>query len=115
MPRGAPAAVLRLTDQACATSSIALRRWTAGGRPVHHLIDPRTGTPADSSVASVTVVGEDPADAEVWSKTLLLLGTSALDEAEARGIAALVQHRDGRREAASALRPLLVWEAGDGR
>jgi thiamine biosynthesis lipoprotein len=112
---GAPTAVLRLTDRACATSSTALRRWTADGRPAHHLIDPRTGTPADSSVASVTVVGEDPAEAEVWSKTLLLLGASAVDEAEARGIAAFVQHRDGRREVASALRPHLLWEAGDGR
>lgn len=112
---GALAAVLRLADRACATSSTELRRWTAGGQPAHHLIDPRAGSPADSSVASVTVVGADPAEAEVWSKALLLLGASAIDEAEARGIAALVQHRDGRREASAALRPHLVWEAGDGR
>src|SRR5215210_6553697 len=44
-PRGSdePAAVLRVTDAACATSSVRLRTWHVEGRPVHHLVDPRTG------------------------------------------------------------------------
>ena len=35
-----PVAVLQLVDMAAATSSIRVRRWNAGGRAVHHLIDP---------------------------------------------------------------------------
>jgi thiamine biosynthesis lipoprotein len=115
-PKGAgdPVAVLRLVDQACATSSTALRRWTAGGRPAHHLIDPRTGAPADPAVASVTVVADDPAEAEVWSKALLLLGARAAERARDRGLAAYVQHADGRRVATPALEAHLAWTAGHG-
>ncbi len=43
--RDEPVAVLALADRAVATSSTRLRRWTAGGMPAHHLIDPRTGRP----------------------------------------------------------------------
>ena len=41
----------RLVDRACATSSIRLRRWRAGGEQVHHLIDPRTGRPGGRRAA----------------------------------------------------------------
>ncbi|MDQ2748836.1 MAG: FAD:protein FMN transferase, partial [Actinomycetota bacterium] len=40
-----PVVVLALRNSACATSSIRLRNWTVGGKPAHHLIDPRTGRP----------------------------------------------------------------------
>ena len=69
-----PLAVLALTDQACATSSVRVRRWRCGGRPVHHLVDPRSGRPGGAGLLAVTVVAPDPADAEVTSKTLFLHG-----------------------------------------
>src|SRR4029077_6961859 len=45
-----------LSDGAVATSSVLRRRWTSGGQARHHLIDPRTGRPAETSLVQVTVV-----------------------------------------------------------
>lgn len=85
-----PVAVLRLTDRAVATSSIRLRHWTIGGRSVHHLIDPRTQESASSDLVAVTVVGDDPADAEVWSKALFVAGRAKVRQlADDSGLAAL--------------------------
>ena len=39
--------VVRLGEGALATSSIGGRQWHRGGRMLHHVIDPRTGTAAD--------------------------------------------------------------------
>ena len=78
-----PICVLGLEDRAAATSSIRLRRWALNGRRVHHLIDPRTGEPGGRGLIAVTVVGKDPARAEVWSKALFVTGR--------RGIAVLAE------------------------
>ena len=55
-----------------ATSGIYRRRWQAHGHEVHHLIDPRTGTPASSTVVSVMALAETLAVAEVAAKAVLL-------------------------------------------
>ena len=70
-------AVLGLANQAVATSSWAYRRWTHGGKAAHHLIDPRTGAPADTTVLSATVLGKRLPDVEIHAKTALILGEEA--------------------------------------
>lgn len=55
-----------------ATSGTQRRRWHAGGHEVHHLIDPRTGKPAVSSLLSVTALAATVASAEVAAKAVLL-------------------------------------------
>jgi len=61
-----------------ATSSRLLRRWTgAGGKPSHHLIDPQTGQPADSGLATVTVVAARTWQAEMLSKAVFVTGATA--------------------------------------
>lgn len=67
-------ASLSLNHRVVATSSRMKRRWTLGGRRAHHLIDPRTGKPAVTSVVSVTVVSPRLPDAEIHAKTALILG-----------------------------------------
>jgi thiamine biosynthesis lipoprotein len=105
-----PAAVLGLADVACATSSLRLRHWQVKGRTVHHLIDPRTGGPARSGLAAVTVVGADAALAEVWSKALLLAGpTDAAALADRHGLAALWIDGDGQLTCSAQMEPLVVW------
>ncbi len=105
-----PVAVLAVRDQACATSSTRLRQWRVGGRAAHHLIDPRTGGPSAGGLASVTVVGPDPAAAEVWSKTLFLHGADRIESvATAEGIAALWVRDDGGIGATGDLAPALGW------
>ncbi|HET7167827.1 MAG TPA: FAD:protein FMN transferase [Candidatus Limnocylindrales bacterium] len=107
-----PVAVVEPPDGAVATSSIRRRRWDHDGQAVHHLIDPRTGEPAWTGLAAVTVAGPDPAWAEVWSKTLFLAGRAGIaDEARRRGLAAWWIATDGTLEMTPAARALTTWVA----
>jgi thiamine biosynthesis lipoprotein len=63
-----------LTHRALATSTLAKRRWRQNGRIMHHLIDPRTGQPAQTDAISVTVIAERTVLAEVYAKVVLILG-----------------------------------------
>jgi FAD:protein FMN transferase len=78
---------LRLRAGALATSSITRRAW---GALSHHLIDPRTGSPAVTDLVQATAWAPTCAEAEVRAKDLLLRGT-------APGVAApsVVVTRDG--------------------
>lgn len=105
-----PVLVLAVRDAGCATSSTRLRRWTAGGAPVHHLVDPRSGRPGGAGLASVTVVGPDAAWAEVWTKALFLTGADAIGtEARDRGLATAWVTTDGRVGTSPAMDPLVIW------
>lgn len=68
------AALLQMAKGAVATSSTWKRRWKRGSCWNHHLIDPRTGRSADTSLVSVTVTAPTAAQADVWAKVALLLG-----------------------------------------
>jgi thiamine biosynthesis lipoprotein len=110
--RPEPVAVLRLVDSSCATSSVRVRRWQVDGRSVHHLIDPRTGDSCRTGLRAVTVVGADPAGAEVWSKALFLHGRAGIEDAcRSRGLAALWVADDGALGVSDALQSHVVWEA----
>lgn len=113
-PRGGerPCAVLAVNDAACVTSSIRLRRWTAGGASVHHLINPRTGSPGGTGLLSVTVVGSDPAEAEVWAKAFFLHGRDGIGDAcaERDDLAALWVAADGSLAMNPAMQPLVIWQ-----
>lgn len=111
-----PIAVLDVSDAAVATSSVKLRSWRAGGREVHHLIDPRTGQPAASGLRSVTVVDSDPAWAEVWTKAAFLQGAADItDFVESAGLAALWVDDNGALRSSAAMRNRILWEAPDAR
>jgi thiamine biosynthesis lipoprotein len=70
-------ACLQVRQRAVATSTISRRQWRRGGRTMHHLIDPRTGQPAETDAVSVTVVAHRAALAEVYAKAALILGVDA--------------------------------------
>jgi len=67
-------AVLSVGPGAVATSSVTKRRWQLDGQEKHHLIDPRSGEPAETEWLSVTVVAPRATGAEVFAKALLLAG-----------------------------------------
>jgi FAD:protein FMN transferase len=69
-------AVLRVMPGAVATSTITKRKWKHNGRFQHHLIDPRSGEPAQTEWLSTTVWAEQAAEAEVYAKVLLIAGPS---------------------------------------
>jgi thiamine biosynthesis lipoprotein len=68
---------LRPIDAGVATSTTSKRRWRRGGELLHHLIDTRTGRPADSEVVQVTVLAATTMEADIYAKTALILGPDA--------------------------------------
>jgi FAD:protein FMN transferase len=67
-------AILRIGPGALATSSITKRTWIQSNSPRHHLIDPRTGQPAETEWLSMTVIAPHATAAEVYAKALLIAG-----------------------------------------
>ncbi|MSO79957.1 MAG: FAD:protein FMN transferase [Acidimicrobiia bacterium] len=65
---------VRLQEGAVATSSRMRRAWSRGGVPMHHLIDPATGGPVSSGLASVTVIAAEAWYAEILSKAAFVAG-----------------------------------------
>jgi thiamine biosynthesis lipoprotein len=55
---------------AVATSGVTRRAWG----DAHHLVDPRTGRPADTGIVQVTALARTALQAEVRAKTALLAG-----------------------------------------
>ncbi len=91
-----PKARIRLKNQAVATSGGYMRTYTANGTKHSHILDPRTGRPADG-VVSATVIAADCVTANPLATTLCVLGVAdGLKLAEQLGAAALVIDADGR-------------------
>ena len=108
---GDPLVVVNASDAAVATSSIRLRSWRQGGSVRHHLIDPRTGEPGGAGLVSVSVVGEDAATSEVWSKALFLEGIDGIAAASnERGLAAIWIDVDGYVETSRPARQRIEWQ-----
>lgn len=62
-----------LKDQSMATSGSSEKYFMAGGNIYSHIMDPRTGYPAQGTL-SVTLVGPRALDTEVWAKPLYIQG-----------------------------------------
>lgn len=65
---------LMAADEAIVTSGIYEQCAVIGGRPAHHVIDPRTGYPADSGLVSVTLIGPFAAELDTLATGILILG-----------------------------------------
>jgi thiamine biosynthesis lipoprotein len=68
----APIAVVRVCGEALATSGGYRRGFTLAGRTVSHILDPRTGIPADA-VISASVIAPDCATADALSTAFSVL------------------------------------------
>lgn len=92
--------LLRLHVEACgvATSGKDRRRWRQNGQLRHHIIDPRSGLPAESDVLTATVIAPTVTEAEAAAKVCVILGSQAgltwLDDRP--GLAALFILEDGQ-------------------
>ncbi len=88
---------VKLSEGAVCTSTPMLRRWTlVSGGQAHHLIDPRTGAPMRTDLASVTVVAPNACLGEVLSKAVFLMSaTQATKLLREHQSAALLVSRDG--------------------
>ncbi len=89
---------LKIAAGGVATSGRDYRRWQKGGAWQHHIIDPRTGLPAQTDVLSATVIAPSAFEAEVAAKVILLSGSVAGLEwlEEQANYAAVIVREDGR-------------------
>ncbi len=82
-----------------ATSTSMKRRWrTLDGREAHHLVDPRTGLPAESPFVQVSVFAETARVAECWAKAVLIGGEPAVQPALAAGVSLLTLDNEGHSQ-----------------
>ncbi len=90
--------LLMINEGGIATSGRDYRRWQRNGVWQHHIVDPRTGLPAQTDVLSATVIAPTTYHAEVAAKVVLISGSEAgLSWIEAQpDFAALVVLDDGR-------------------
>jgi thiamine biosynthesis lipoprotein len=81
--------VIEVADEAVATSGDYRNVYELDGVLYAHLIDPRTGRPAQHAGASVTVLHESGATADAWATALAVLGPAdGLAVAERAGLTA---------------------------
>ena len=67
--------LLQIEGGGVATSGRDRRRWLQGSHWNHHIIDPRSGAPAETDVLTATVIAPSVIQAETAAKTCLILGS----------------------------------------
>jgi len=90
-----PGPVIAITTGGLATSSTTVRNWTIGDDEYHHLIDPRTGTSAQTPWRTVSVAADSCLAANTASSTALILGDAAPNWLADRKLPARLVRRDG--------------------
>ncbi len=91
----APGQTITIHDGGLATSSTTVRRWLKAGASMHHIIDPRTGVPAQSVWRTVSVAAASCTDANIASTAALIRGTDAPGWLLALGLPARLVTNDG--------------------
>ena len=85
-----------LASGAVATSSTRTRSWRRGAVELHHIIDPRTGAPAEGCWRTVTVAADTALAANTASTAAIVFGEHAETWLREENLAARLVHRDGR-------------------
>ena len=94
-PLSEPGPTVSIRSGGLATSSTAVRRWRAGSAELHHIVDPRTGRPAETPWTAVTVAAASCVDANIASTASVVLGDDAPGWLDERGLPARLQGTDG--------------------
>ncbi|MEG2596845.1 MAG: FAD:protein FMN transferase [Oscillospiraceae bacterium] len=73
-------ATLSATETVIATSGAYERFFEQDGKIYHHILDPKTGYPAESDLLSVSVISPDGLLADYLSTVLFMMGTDAVKD-----------------------------------
>jgi len=91
------AGYLTVKDECVVTSGTYERYFMKDGIRYHHILDPRTGQPAHTNLASVTLIGENAEELDALCTTVILYGmkdgTKLVKE---RGLKGLFISEDGK-------------------
>lgn len=82
-----------------ATSGTYRRRWSAGERMAHHLIDPSSGSPLLDGLRLVTAFAPDVMSAEIATKALMVAATGPSIPDSFGATMAVLIYADGHTEA----------------
>jgi thiamine biosynthesis lipoprotein ApbE len=91
----APGQTVSIVSGGLATSSTAVRRWRRGSATLHHVLDPRTGAPAQGPWRTVSVAAADCADANTAATAALVRGARAPEWLQRIGLPARLVAHDG--------------------
>ncbi|SHI73534.1 FAD:protein FMN transferase [Lutispora thermophila] len=73
-PRNDYMGIVEVIDKAVVTSGIYERYFEVDGKRYHHILDPKTGYPADNGLAGVSIITDKSIDADGLSTSIFLLG-----------------------------------------
>jgi thiamine biosynthesis lipoprotein len=107
---------VHVRDQAVVTSGHYARGYTVEGRRFSHIVDPRTGRPVDTRLASVTVVAPDAAMADGLATAIAVLGVEKGMELveKTAGVECLLLESGGEPAEGSAEKPALIAHRSSG-
>ncbi len=91
----APGQWIALRSGGLATSSTTVRRWETGSGPVHHLVDPASGRPAQGCWRTVSVSAASCLDANIASTAAIIRGERAAPWLESLGLPSRLVGVDG--------------------
>lgn len=91
----APGQTVSIRSGGLATSSTAVRRWSHDGHTMHHIIDPRTGTPVRGTWRTVSVAAASCTDANIAATAALVRGAPAAGWLAGLGLPARLLDSEG--------------------
>jgi FAD:protein FMN transferase len=109
----APGRTISVRDGAVATSSTTVRRWQGQSGPLHHVLDPRSGRPAQSCWRTVSVTAANCVDANTAATAALVRGEPAPQWLAGLGLPARLVRHDGTVRTVGGWPPEAVEEASD--
>ncbi|TCN44382.1 thiamine biosynthesis lipoprotein [Kribbella orskensis] len=92
---GDPGVAVTLAHGGLTTSTRTARRWSTPGGFAHHVIDPRTGRPADGPWRTASVWAPSAVRANTFSTALVATGDAALGRLTLAGHPARLVDEDG--------------------
>jgi thiamine biosynthesis lipoprotein len=87
---------VRLSSGGVATSSTTCRQWRRAGRMLHHIVNPRTGLPAEGPWQMVSVAAATCADANAAATASIVAGAAAEEWLASTGLPARLATHDGQ-------------------